>query len=93
MHPIIMEALGAERISEMGERASPGPGLLRLPRQAPIPGEWSACLGSAKLIACDGPEGRPRHGGRERDNETAEENGTVQHRSRGPDEPSRSAAG
>jgi hypothetical protein len=33
------------------------------------------CLGSAKPIACDGPEGRPRHGGRERDNETAEEDG------------------
>ena len=61
--------------------------------QAPNPGEWASCLGSAKPIACDGPEGRPGRGGRERDNETAEEDGTVQHRSCGPGEPSRSAAG
>ena len=40
------------------------------------------CLGSAKPIACDGPEGRPRRGGRERDNETAEEDDTTQLRLR-----------
>ena len=35
---------------------------------APNPGEWSPGLGSAQPIACDGPEGRPRRGGREPDN-------------------------
>jgi hypothetical protein len=39
-------------------------------------------LGSAKPIACDGPEGRPRRGGRERDNRVAEEDGPVQHQLR-----------
>jgi hypothetical protein len=47
------------------------------------PGEWTSCLGSAKPIACDGPEGRPRRGGREQDNRDAEEDGTMQFRSRG----------
>ena len=42
------------------------------------PGERTLGLG----FACDGPEGRPRRGGRERDNRVAEEDGPVQHQLR-----------
>lgn len=42
--------------------------LPRPPRRRPNPGEWTPGPGSAKPIACDGPQGRPRPAGREPDN-------------------------
>jgi hypothetical protein len=38
------------------------------PARTPAPGEWPPCQRSAKPIACDGPQGRHRRGGRELDN-------------------------